>query len=173
MSAAAEYSAVERLRDGRQVEIRALRPDDRADLVAAVARTSDQSLYRRFFGAKRGFSEQEIAFFLNVDFVSHVALVADVDDDGRPVIVGGGRYVVVQPGKAEVAFVVVDQYQGQGIGAALMRHLAAIAKEAGLEELIAEVLPDNSAMLKVFEKSGLRVRTRREPRVVHVALGLS
>jgi ribosomal protein S18 acetylase RimI-like enzyme len=68
---------------------------------------------------------------------------------------------------------VVDEYQGQGIGAALMRHLAAIARAAGLEELIAEVLPDNIAMLKVFEKSGLRVSTTREPRMVHVALGLA
>ena len=119
------------------------------------------------------FGEQEIAFFLNVDFVDHVALVAVADEGGRPVIAGGGRYVVVQPGKAEVAFAVVDEYQGQGIGAALMRRLAAIARAAGLKELIAEVLPENIAMLKVFEKSGLRVSTRREPRVVHVALGLS
>jgi ribosomal protein S18 acetylase RimI-like enzyme len=173
MSETAEYSAVELLRDGRRVEIRALRPDDRDGLIAAVGRTSDQSLYRRFFGARRGFSEREIAFFVNVDFVNHVALVAVADEGGRPLIVGGGRYVVVQPGKAEVAFAVVDRYQGQGIGATLMRHLAAIARTAGLDELIAEVLPDNIAMLKVFEKSGLRVSTRREPRVVHVALGLS
>jgi ribosomal protein S18 acetylase RimI-like enzyme len=78
----------------------------------------------------------------------------------------------VQPGKAEVAFAVVDQYQGQGIGAALMRHLAAIARGAGLEELIAEVLPDNIPMLKVFEKSGFRLSTKREPQVVHVVLRL-
>ncbi len=173
MSGASEYSAVEPLRDGRRVEIRALKPDDREGFVAAVGRTSDQSLYRRFFGAKRDFSEREIAFFLNVDFVNHVALVAVLEEDGRPVIIAGGRYVVVQPGKAEVAFAVVDRYQGRGIGAALLRHLAAIARAAGLKELIAEVLPDNIAMLKVFEKSGLRVSTTREPRVVHVALGLA
>jgi RimJ/RimL family protein N-acetyltransferase len=173
MSGASEYSAVEPLRDGRRVEIRALKPDDREGLVAAVGRTSDQSLYRRFFGAKRDFSEREIAFFLNVDFVNHVALVAVLEEDGRPVIIAGGRYVVVQPGKAEVAFAVVDRYQGQGIGAALLRHLTAIARAAGLKELIAEVLPENTAMLKVFEKSGLHVSTRREPRVVHVALALS
>ena len=173
MSGASEYSAVEPLRDGRRVEIRALKPDDREWLVAAVGRASDQSLYRRFFGAKRDFSEREIAFFLNVDFVNHVALVAVLEEDGRPVIIAGGRYVVVQSGKAEVAFAVVDRYQGQGIGAALLRHLAAIARAAGLEELIAEVLPDNIAMLKVFEKSGLRVSATREPRVVHVALGLA
>jgi GNAT superfamily N-acetyltransferase len=173
MLEAAKYSAVELLRNGRRVEIRALRPDDKADLIAAVGRTSAQSLYRRFFGVRRDFTEQEVAFFLNVDFVNHVALVAAVEEGVRPVIVGGGRYIIVQPGKAEVAFAVVDQYQGQGIGAALMRHLVAIAREAGLTELIAEVLPDNIAMLKVFEKSGLRPSTKREARVVHVALQLS
>ena len=78
----------------------------------------------------------------------------------------------MQPGSAEVAFVVVDQYQGQGIGAALMHHLAEIARGAGLKELIAQVLPDNAAMLKVFEKSGLPFDARREPGVVHVTLRL-
>ncbi len=116
MPDAAEYSAAEVLRNGRRIEVRALRPSDRADLLAAVDRTSAQSLYRRFFGARRGFTDQEIAAFLKVDFVRHVALVAVVEEGGQPVIVGGGRYVVVEPGKAEVAFTVVDQYQGQGIG---------------------------------------------------------
>jgi RimJ/RimL family protein N-acetyltransferase len=172
MLEAGKYSAIETMRDGRQVEIRALRPDDRADLVAAVGRTSTQSLFRRFFAVRRGFTEREIAFFVNVDFVDHVALVAVVEEGGKPMIVGGGRYVVVQPGKAEVAFAVVDQFQGQGIGATLMRHLAAIAREAGLQELIAEVLPDNTPMLKVFEKSGLRLSVKREPGVIHVTLRL-
>jgi GNAT superfamily N-acetyltransferase len=168
----ANYSAFETLRDGRRAKIRALKSADRADLIAAVARSSPQSLYRRFFAVKRDFTEPEIEFFLNVDFVDHVALVAVVDESGRSVIAGGARYVVVQPGKAEVAFAVVDQYQGQGLGAALMHHLAAIARRAGLKELIAEVLPDNSPMLKVFEKSGLPLSIKREPQVVHVALRL-
>jgi GNAT superfamily N-acetyltransferase len=172
MMEAAKYSAVELLHSGRRVEIRALKPDDQADLIAAVGRTSAQSLYRRFFGAKRDFTNEEIEFFVNVDFVNHVALVAVGDEDSRPVIVGGGRYIVLQPGKAEIAFAVIDQYQGQGIGAALMRHLAAIAREAGLKELAAEILPDNIPMLKVFEKSGLRVDIKRESRVVHVTLHL-
>ena len=168
----ANYSAFEQLRNGCRFEIRALRPADRADLIAAVDRASDQSLYCRFFGVKRGFTDQEIAFFLNVDFVSHVALVAVVDEGGRPAIVGGGRYVVVQPEAAEVAFAVVDEYQGHGIGAALMHHLAAIARKAGIKQLVAEVLPDNHPMLKVFEKSELRLIMKREPQVVHVILRL-
>src|SRR5262245_31371098 len=113
---AANYSAVETLRDSRVIEIRSFRPDDRDDLLAVAGRIGPLSLYRRFFTVKRGFSEREQAFFLNVDFDKHVALLALMEEAGRKVIVGGGRYVVVQPGKAEVAFMVVDQYQGQGIG---------------------------------------------------------
>jgi RimJ/RimL family protein N-acetyltransferase len=173
MSEASEYSAVETLRNGRPVEIRALRPDDRVGLIAAVERASAQSLFRRFFAAKRGFTEKEIAFFVNIDFINHVALVAVVDEDGHPVIVGGARYIVGQPGTAEVAFAVVDEHQGQGIGTALMRHLAAIARRAGLNELVAEVLPDNGPMLKVFENSGFQLTRKRTSEVVHIALQLS
>ena len=173
MSQAAKYSAVEILRNGRRLTIRALRPDDRADFLAAVERASAQSLYRRFFGAKRGFTEQEENFFLDIDFVNHVALVAVVEEAGRPAIIAGGRYIVIEPGKGEVAFIVIDQYQGQGIGAALLRHLAAIASGHGINELVAEVLAENRSMLKVFEKSGFAMVTKRDGQVVHVTLGVS
>jgi GNAT superfamily N-acetyltransferase len=172
MLEAAKYSAVELQGNGRRIEIRALRPDDQAELIAAIDRTSAQSLYRRFFATKRDFSENDIAFFVNVDFTNHVALIAVVEEGGRRVIVGGGRYVVARPGTAEVAFAVVDEYQRQGVGSALMRHLAALARDAGLKELIAEVLPANIPMLKMFEKSGLRLNMERDAGVVHVTLQL-
>jgi GNAT superfamily N-acetyltransferase len=141
-------------------------------MLAAVGRISAQSLYRRFFGVKRHFSDKEVDFFLNVDFISHVALVAVVEENGAPMIVGGGRYVVVRLGEAEVAFAVVDDYQGQSIGTVLLRHLASLARGAGLSELIAEVLPTNMPMLKVFEKSGMPVSVRHERGSVHVTIRL-
>jgi len=172
MPKAAKFSSVESLRDGRRVEIRALRHEDRNGLEEAVSRASAESLRRRFFSARRHFSEREMEFFSDIDFVSHVALVVVAEEGGAPHIVGGGRYIVVEPGRAEIAFALIDEYQGQGIGAALMRHLAAIARKAGLKELIAEVLPENAAMLKVFEKSGFNPTTRRESGVIHVTLPL-
>ncbi len=173
MPGVAGYSNVENLRDGRPIELRALHPDDRNAMLAAIGQTSSQSLRRRFFVPKKGFSEQEMAFFLNIDFDSHVALVAEINVDGHPAIAGGGRYIVVQPGQAEIAFIVVDAYQGQGIGTMLMRHLAVLARHAGLKELIAEVLPENAAMLKVFEKFGFCRGSKRKPQVVHLILSLS
>ena len=168
-----EYSAEETLRDGRRVEIRALKPADRVGLLEAVAHMSEEARYRRFFAPKRSFSEKEIDFYLNVDFVSHVALVAVVDEAAGPVIAGGGRYIVAEPGRAEIAFGVDDAHQGQGIASALMRHLVVIARDAGMKALIAEVLTENAPMLKVFARCGLPMTTRREGGVVHVTLGLA
>jgi GNAT superfamily N-acetyltransferase len=169
---AATYTATERLRDGRTFVVRALRPNDESEFLAAVGRVGTQSLYRRFMGAKREFSEKERAFFLNVDFVNHVALVAIVREGDRASIVAGGRYIVEKPGTAEVAFAVIDDYQGQGIGAVLLRHLAALARQAGLREFTAEVLPDNTPMLKVFERSGLKFNSKRSADGVHAVLQL-
>ncbi len=137
---------------------------------AAIARSSSGSLYRRFFAVRREFSEKGTDYFLDIDFVNHVALVAVANDAGQPTIVGAARYVVVQPGQAEVAFAIIDAYLGLGIGSALMRHLATLGREAGLRELIAEALSENIPMLNVFERSGLAMNTRREGTVVHVTL---
>jgi len=168
----ANYSAREQLRDGRPVEIRALRPDDETDMLAAIDRTGAESLQRRFFVPKRGFSEKEKAFFMNVDFVNHVALIAVIEEDGTPEIIGGGRYVMTRPGEAEVAFVVVDAFQGKGIGALLTRHLTGLARAAGLREMVADVLPENMAMRKVLGKFGFRTARSSDPQVIHLTLPL-
>src|SRR5262252_6445855 len=94
---AANYAATERLRNGAELQIRALRPDDRAEMLAAVGRLSKEALYRRFFAPKRSFSERELDFYLNVDFKTHVALVAVLSEGGREIIVGGSRYIVARP----------------------------------------------------------------------------
>jgi RimJ/RimL family protein N-acetyltransferase len=170
---AAKYAATERLRNGALLQIRALLPSDRTEMLASIGRASKETLYRRFFAPKRSFSEREIEFFLNVDFISHVALTAVLSEGGRQVIVGGARYIVSQPGCAEIAFAIDDPHQKLGIATHLISHLIEIARAAGLKEFVAEVLPENVPMLKVFERCGLAMTTRRERGVVHVNLALS
>lgn len=166
------YSAFETLRNGQVIEIRAIKPGDRDGLLNVVDRASKESFYRRFFSVKRDFSEKEIDYFMDVDFVKQVALVVVLEEAGRSIIIGGGRYIVYRPGCAELAFGVEDAHQGQGIASAMMRHLIAIARAAGLDELHADVLPGNASMLKVFEKSGLTVSTTHDQGVVHIILRL-
>ncbi|ACA16071.1 GCN5-related N-acetyltransferase [Methylobacterium sp. 4-46] len=164
------YAAVEHLRDGQALSIRALRPGDREGLLAAFAGLGERSRTLRFFAPRRGFSEREVDYFVNVDFREHVALVAEAG--GAPTLVGGGRFIVTAPGTAELAFAVADAWQGRGVGAALMRHLIALARRSGLSELTAEVLSDNAPMLALFRRCGTPVEMRREGRTVHVVLRL-
>jgi RimJ/RimL family protein N-acetyltransferase len=148
-------------------------PGDRAEMLAAFERTSPETRYRRFFAPKRGFSEREIDFFLNFDFVGHVALAAVLGEGDRQMIVGGARYIVSGPGRAEVAFAIDDSHQRLGIATHLIRHLVGIARAAGLKEFVAEVLAENLPMLKVFTRCGLAMTTRRERNIVHVTLALT
>jgi RimJ/RimL family protein N-acetyltransferase len=166
----ASYHVTETLVDGREVAIRAQRPEDRESLHAAVRRASSETLRFRFLAAKRELTAKEQHVLLDVDFVTQVALVAEAREDDLPVIVGGCRYMVIEPGRAEVAFSIIDDYQGKGLGTALVRHIAAIGREAGLYELVAEVLSDNEPMLKVFRRSGLAMTARRDGAVVRVSL---
>jgi len=168
MSEAGNYTASESLDDGTRIDIRALRPQDEADMLAAIGKASAESLQRRFFTLKRHFSATERAYFMNIDFENHVAIVAVADEVGRNVIVGGGRYVVFEPGRAEMAFTVIDAWQGRGVGSLLTRHLVQIATRSGLKELTAEVLPENTPMWKVFGKFGFSSTPSRDPRSIHL-----
>jgi RimJ/RimL family protein N-acetyltransferase len=165
------YSAQEHLRDGRLVKVRALQPDDETSMLVAIDRTGTESLKRRFFAPKRWFSDAETAFFMNVDFVDHAALVAEIDEDGKTAIIGGGRYVVVEPGQAEIAFIVVDAYQRQRLGTILVRHIVGLARAAGLERLSADVLPENVVMLNVLGKFGFQIHSM-DSQVAHLTLAL-
>ena len=142
-------------------------------MLLAIDRMGADSLQRRFFITKHGFSDSEKEFFMKIDFVNHVALIAEIEEDGRPAIVGGGRYVVVNPDEAEVAFMVVDAYQGLGIGTLLTRHLVALGHAAGLKRFVADVLPENAPMRKVLGKLGFQITRSQDPRVIHLALPLT
>lgn len=165
------YHVTDVLHDGSVVEIRAQRPEDRKEIIEAMEHASADTLYHRFFAVKRHFSEKEEHYFFDIDFVNHVVLIATLALNGGPAkIVGGARFVVTEPGKAEVAFTVVDEFQHHGLGASLMRHIAEVAREAGIREFSAEVLADNSSMLGVFEHSGLITESRRDGSTVHVTM---
>ncbi|MBR0706569.1 GNAT family N-acetyltransferase [Bradyrhizobium liaoningense] len=173
MGTPASFTCRETLRDGTAIEIRALRPEDEVGMLSALDQTSTQTRQLRFFAPKRHFSDRERAYFMEIDFVNHVALVACAKGAGRDVIIGGGRYVVATPGCAEMAFVVVDAWQGRGVGTLLAQHLIALAREAGLAELIAEVMSDNTAMRRVFERLGFSPAAKRDPQTVHLTLKLT
>ena len=166
---AAHYSAEEVLRDGGSIHIRALRPDDRERLLEHFKGLSQQSIYYRFFGLKRTMTDEELARLTQLDFVTHVGLVATLRDGSGERFIGVARYIRgADPTHAEVSFAVLDEHQGRGIGSILLDHLSRIARSHGIVELEADVLGDNNRMLEVFAKSGFKVRRSNSSGVIHV-----
>jgi GNAT superfamily N-acetyltransferase len=170
------YEAWERLSDGRPVLIRAIRPGDKEALQDGMRRLSPESAYMRFFQAKRRLSPEELVYYTEVDFQSHVALAAVVQEGGGDLLVGTGRYVAGPTsahGTAEVAFTVDNAHQGLGVATLFLRHLSRIARASGLSEFRAEVIADNRGMLEVFSRSALPMETRPAGGMVEVRLSLS
>jgi GNAT superfamily N-acetyltransferase len=167
------YRVDERLLDGRPVILRAIRPEDRDALRAGFHRLSERSVYLRFFQAKRELTDQELHYLTEIDFESHVALLAILEHDGEEEGIGVGRYIV-EPGTeaAEIAFVVDEAHHGLGVGTLLLRHLAAIARAKGLEKFHAYVMFDNRAMLEVFEHAGFPMERRLQGNVIKIVLSL-
>ena len=142
--------------DGFVVHLRPIRPDDEARLVALHSRLSSQSVYLRFFGFHPTLSDSEVRRFTHVDYRDRLALVIELD--GRLGAVG--RYDRLEgTTEAEVAFVVDDELQHQGLGTVLLDELARAAWERGITRFMAHTLAQNAAMLHVFWRSGFPVTT--------------
>lgn len=150
------------LKDGRSVLLRPITVDDADALRAFHDSLSDRTVYRRFFTQKRSLSDADVEYFTQVDQHDRVAIVA-VDGD---TLIGVARFDALGDGRAEVAFVIRDAWQGRGLGSLLLTQLAAAGREAGIVSFTADVLPDNSAMLATFHASGFEVKQRRDRDVI-------
>jgi GNAT superfamily N-acetyltransferase len=174
MSAPAQvrrYRARERLADDSTLLIRALRQGDAPALTEGFRQLSPRSVHQRFFDSRRQLTDSEVRFYTELDFDRHVGLAGLIDAAEGPVPVATARYVRVEddaPDSAEMAFVVLDAYQGKGIGRHMFRHLAGIARRRNIRRLVADVLPDNYPMLEVLRRSGYAVRQIRRGDVLHV-----
>jgi acetyl coenzyme A synthetase (ADP forming)-like protein len=140
------------LRDGGVVHVRPMRPEDAAEAKTFFQRLGPESRYFRFFSVKVDLTDEEVRDFADVDYHDRMALVAV--SDGQ--IIGVGRYDREMPGGdvAEVAFAVVDEHQGRGIGTRLLELLTDHARSNGIKQFRAYVLGENRQMMRVFRNSG-------------------
>ncbi|MGH3362547.1 MAG: GNAT family N-acetyltransferase [Nocardioides sp.] len=141
------------LRDGGTAHIRPIQPGDAQLLIDFYERVSDESKYYRFFSPMPRLAEKDVKRFTRVDHVDRVAFIMLLGGE----MIAVGRYDVVKPAEAEVAFLVQDTHQGRGIGQLLLEHLAQAGRERGVERFVAEVLPDNHKMIGAFRDAGYRM----------------
>jgi acetyltransferase len=142
------------LSDGSEVEIRPLGPEDKAGLAAGFERLSGLSRYRRFLSPTSHLSAKQLAYLTEVDHHDHEALVA-IDPASRNGL-GVARYVrsAQNPGEAEFAVAVADDWQRRGLGTALLRQLAERARAEGITRFTGFVLEDNQPMRGLLHSLG-------------------
>lgn len=144
------------LKDGRAVVLRPIDRDDVERLMELHDNLSGESQYFRFFGPKPQLTRAEAEYLAGVDFHKRFAVVAEAAEETKP-IVAVGRFDVNQPGEAEAAIVVRDDYQGAGLGRALLERMRQMARGRGLDRFTAEILAENVKMIELLKASGLQI----------------
>jgi acetyltransferase len=166
------------MKDGTQVTIRPIRPEDEPLMVKFHGTLSDRTVYLRYFCslslAQRTAHERLVRICFS-DYEREIVLVAEHRDpkNGELRIFGVGRLNRLKADKeTEVAVLVSDQYQHRGLGTELLRRLIKVAKDEKLSRIKAEMLRDNLAIQTIFRRLGFSLRLRGKPTSVQAVLDL-
>jgi len=141
------------LKDGTKIHLRPIRPEDAPRLIDFYEHLSRHSAYQRFFSIMKRLPPDWARFLATVDYRTRLALVAERGPAPAPELVGVGRYEPTDdPDTVEVAFVVQDGLQGQGLGTLLLGCLLDAAEARGIHRFRAYVLADNCRMLDLLTR---------------------
>ena len=139
--------------DGTPVFVRAIRPEDAERLIAFYERLSEHTAYQRFFTVMKRLPPDWARLLANVDYVTRLALIAEVQTPGGPELIAVARYEpTALAGTAEVAFVVQDGWQNKGLGTLLLHDLLRAAQARGIHRFSAYVLASNRRMLDLISR---------------------
>ncbi|MFE0758698.1 GNAT family N-acetyltransferase [Inquilinus sp. NPDC058860] len=162
------------LRDGREVTLRPVRPEDEPAIREMLQRSSPEDVRLRFFSAMRSFSHEFAARLTQIDYDREMALVAEAEEDGRRAILGAVRIIADPDGEtAEYGIMVRSDLKGHGLGHRLMSEIIDYARSRGLKRIFGEVLRENVTMLRMAEELGFaRADVPDEPGIIHVTISL-
>jgi acetyltransferase len=164
------------LQDGTQVTIRPIRPDDAPKLQKAFKRLSTQSIYYRFLQVFAQLTDQQANDFANLDYYHRMALIAEILEAGESNLIGVARYSMLsgdEPGLAESAVVVIDEYQKRGLGSLLLRHLVRYARSHDVQVFLATVHVSNAQIMRFIKRSGFPAEKKMiEPGVWEIRIRL-
>ncbi len=151
------------LDDGTQINFRPIHPTDEHRMRDILYALSQETLYYRFMSQSTRFGHSQIQNFVYIDHRKDVAIVATLPEaHGEEIIAVGRYYLDERTNRAEVAFIIRDEWQNRRIGTFLFRHLITIAKRSGISGFTAEVLRDNRRMQAIFKHSGYKVSSHIE-----------
>jgi len=174
-----DWEETVQLEDGTQVYLRPILPSDARRLQEGFLRLSPQSIYMRFLEALKQLSDEQARELATVDYHDRMAIVAEVEENGERQMVGVTRYALLpveEPGLAEAAIVVGDEFQNRGLGTVMISRLVQYARQQGLRAFVATVQMSNARIMHFIKRSGLRAERKMiEPGVwdLHIYLNNS
>jgi len=155
-----ETSTTLLLDDGTQINFRPVHLTDEPLMKELLRDLSRETLYYRFMSQMKWVPKRQIQEFVYIDHRNEVSIVGTVPEaHGEDIIALGGYYLDSHTNRAEIAFIVKDEWQNRGIGSFMLRYLTSIAKQHSIEGFTAEVLQENKRMQTVFHNSDLNVRS--------------
>ncbi len=143
------------LSDGTKVLLRPIRPEDEPAEHEMLSSLSDETLRTRFFSIFKNITHEWLILFCNIDYDRHMAIVAELEENGKKSMIGVARLIMDQDlTSGEIAILVQDRFQRKRLGSKFVEMLIGIARERGLGVIRADVLTENESMLTVFKRLG-------------------
>lgn len=168
-----ELEKIKIIKSGTKIFIRPVRISDESLLKDFYYSLSEETIYKRFLSERKNMPHETLQeFFVVIDYTKQMVVLAIIQEKEREIIAGVGQFKGNEGSHtAEVAVVVKDEYQNQGIGTEILAHLTFIAKKQGLLGFSAEVLKENISMFHLFEKMGFQIEKEILPEVYSLRLG--
>jgi acetyltransferase len=173
-----KYMAPWTLKDGTDVTIRPIRPEDEPAMVHFHETLSERTVYLRYFhlmNLEQRVTHERLTRICFIDYDREMALVAERrnPETGEPEILGVGRLMKIHgTNEAEVAVLISDRWQGRGLGKELLARLTIVGGGEKLSKLTADILPDNRAVMRICEKLGFSLKHSLEDEVVRAEFAL-
>jgi acyl-CoA hydrolase/GNAT superfamily N-acetyltransferase len=159
-------------RTGLDLKLRPVKISDEPLLKDFFYSLSDQSVYRRFMSQRKDMPHERLQDFVVIDYTNEMVILAvkiDEDPEEREEVIALGQYGIDQNSHtAEVALVVRDDHQNQGVGRVVLSYLTELAQREGLMGFTAEVLMENTPMLHLFESMGFDIQRRTAEGVIEL-----
>jgi acetyltransferase len=166
------------MKDGGQVTIRPIRPEDEPLMVRFHETLSERSVYLRYFhlmNLEQRTTHERLTRICFIDYDREMALVAvrRNPETGESEILGVGRLMKIHgTGEAEIAVLISDNWQGRGLGKELLSRLLVVAADDKLARVVADILPDNRGVMRILDKLGFSLKHSLDDDVVHAEFKL-